>query len=95
MTIELEIEGVSDRAISAAIRRRVQILGRQLDRSEAWRISLVPSEAYAAWDLGIRTASDWHVASFTASVDMLPDIIEQRVRAHLVVAAPDASSMGK
>lgn len=94
MTIEVEIEGVSDRAVSGAIRNRVRLLGRRANRSEEWRVSLVPSEANTAWDLGIRTASGWHVASFTAPVEMLPDIVEQRVRAQLVVPAADASATG-
>ena len=65
MSIDLEIEGVSDRAVTEAIRKRVRLLRHHPD-PEDWRVRLVRSENEAEWDLGIRTASGWHVASFTA-----------------------------
>ena len=97
MNIELEIEGVSDRAVTGAIRKRVRVFGQQvdrLDRPEDWRVRLVPSESEAEWDLGIRTASGWHVTSFTAPAQQLADIVEQRLRAQLAVTAGDASAGG-
>ena len=89
MSIELEIEGVSDRAVTEAIRKRVRLLRHHPDR-----VRLVPSESEAEWDLGIRTASGWHVASFTAPAQRLADIVEQRLRAQLAVTAGDASAGG-
>ena len=93
MRIELEIEGVSDRAVTEAIRKRVRLLRHHPD-PEDWRVRLVPSESEAEWDLGIRTASGWHVASFTAPAQRLADIVEQRLRAQLAVTAGDASAGG-
>ena len=75
MNIDLEIEGIPDRTVTAAIRKRVRMLGRQLDRSEDWRVRLVPSETQAEWDLGIRTSSGWHVSSFTTPGRRLADIV--------------------
>lgn len=94
MNIELEIEGVSDRAVSAAIHKRVRMLGQHLRGSGDWRVRLVPSETQAEWDLGIRTASGWQVASFTAPVQRLADIVEERLRAQLAVTAAEASASG-
>ena len=88
MNIELEIEGVSDRAVTGAIRKRVRTLGQHIDRSDDWRVRLVPSETRAEWDLGIRTASGWHIASFTAPPQRLADIVEQRLRVQLAAEAP-------
>jgi hypothetical protein len=95
MNIELEIEGVSDRVVTGAIRKRVRMLGQHLDRSEDWRVRLVPSETQAEWDLGIRTSSGWRVASFTAPIQQLADIVEQHVRVQLAESAAEASASGK
>jgi hypothetical protein len=94
MNIELEIEGVSDRAVIEAIRKRVRVFGHQVDRSEDWRVRLVQSETRAEWDLGIRTASGWHVAAFTAPVQRLADIVEHRLRVQLAVTAAEGSTGG-
>ena len=95
MHIELEIEGVSDRAVTGAIHKRVRMIGQRIGRSEDWRIRLVPSEARAEWDLGIRTASGWHIASFSAPDQRLADIVEQRLRVQLAVSAAEVSAHGK
>lgn len=87
MNIELEIDGVSDHAVTEAIRERVRALGKHVDRSEDWRVRLVPSETHAEWDLGIRTASGWHVEWFAAPIQQLADIVEQRLREQLALAA--------
>jgi hypothetical protein len=92
MNIELEIEGVSDRAVTEAIRKRVRSLRHHPD-PEDWRVRLVRSENEAEWDLGIRTASGWHV-TFMAPAQRLADIVEQRLRAQLAVTAGDASAGG-
>lgn len=90
MNIELEIEGVSDRAVIGAIRKKVRMLSQHTDRSEDWRVKLGPSEARAEWDLGIRTPSGWHLASFHAPVERLADIVVQRLRAQLSLSPIDA-----
>jgi hypothetical protein len=91
VNIELEIEGVADRGIADAIRKRVRTLGRHIDRSGECRVTLVPSETRAVWDLGIRAASRWHVASFIAPMEQLPDIVDQTLRERLVVLAFDGA----
>ena len=95
MNIELEIEGVSDRAIADAIRKRVRTLSQRIDATSEWRVKLGPSETRGQWDLGIRAASRWHVDSFTASVEHLPDIVERTLRERLVLLVSDASATGK
>ena len=44
MNIELEIEGVPDRGVTEAIRKRVRLLRHHPD-PEDWRVRLVPSES--------------------------------------------------
>ena len=95
MSIELEIEGVADRAVTGAIRKKVRMLSQRTDRSEDWRVRLVPSEARAEWDLGIRTPSGWHLASFTAPVERLADVIAERLRAQLALSGVTASPAEK
>ena len=95
MNIELEIEGVSDRVVVGAIRKRVRMLARYIDGSEDWRVRLVPSSSRAEWDLGIRTRSGWHIAWFAAPVQRLADLVEQRLREQLAVSAAEASADGK
>ena len=44
MPIELEIEGVPDRAIVAAIRKTVRAVGREIERRDQRRVTISPSE---------------------------------------------------
>ena len=77
VNIDLVIEGVPNRAIVTAIRKRVRAFGRRFPRSGDCRVSLGPSEVRGEWDLGIRGALQWHLASFAAPVDGLPDVVER------------------
>ena len=95
MNIDVEIEGVSDRAVVRAIRTRVRMLARYIDGSEDWRVRLCPSATRAEWDLGIRTRFGWHIAWFAAPVQRLADIVEQRLRVQLAVSAAEVSADGK
>src|SRR6059058_1418254 len=89
--IELEIEGVPDRIIADAIRKRVRLLRRQIDRPGEWRVSIAPSETRGEWDLGVLAPSGWHLTSFTAPVERLPDVVEEQLRGHFVLPASDVS----
>jgi hypothetical protein len=89
MDIELEIEGVSDRTIVDAIRKRVRILGRQFVRPGEWRVTIGPSETRGEWDLGIQTPSERHLDSFTELADRLPDIVEQKLRERFALPVAD------
>jgi len=89
VNIELDIEGVTDRAITVAITKRVRNLGRQIDRPETWRVTLAQSEVRGVWDLGIHTARGWHLASFTSTLALLPDVVERTLRERLTAPMPD------
>jgi len=84
MEIELEIEGVTDRAIADAIRKRVRRLQRQLGRRDDVRVKVAPSETRGTWDLGIQEPSGWHLISLSDPVDRLPDVIDRTLRERLV-----------
>jgi hypothetical protein len=49
MDIALEIEGVFDRGIVKAIRKRVHGLRRQISKLGEWRVTIAPSETRGEW----------------------------------------------
>jgi hypothetical protein len=95
MDIELEIEGVADRRVADAIRRRVRLVRQQFARPGAWRVMISPSERRGEWDLGVRTPSGWHVASSTEPADRLPDVIEQELRERLQFPLTDPAAIAR
>jgi hypothetical protein len=95
LNIELDIDGVPDRAITLAIARRVRKLGRQINRPEDWRVRLAQSEVRDEWDLGIHSASGWRLASFTTPLELLPETVERTLRERLVLPMPDASPLDR
>jgi hypothetical protein len=92
MEIELEIEGVADRAVADAIRKMVRRLGRQLRRPGDLRIRVAASETRGTWDLGIQDASGWHLTSLIEPVDQLPDAIDRTLRERLARPTPAVTS---
>jgi hypothetical protein len=80
MDVELEIEGLSDRRLADAIRRRVRVVRREFARSGEWRVAISPSETRGEWDVGVRTPSEWHLSSFTESIDGLPAFVDHKLR---------------
>ena len=81
MDIELNIEGISDRRIAQAIRKKVRELGRQVRGSGDRRVSIVPSETRGEWDLGFReTPFGWQLVSFAGPAERLPDVVECQLR---------------
>jgi hypothetical protein len=89
--IALAIEGVFDRAIVNAIRKRVRGLRRRMSRPGEWRVTIAPSETRGEWDLGIHGPSGCHLASFMEPVDRLPDAVERILRERLVSHATEAA----
>jgi hypothetical protein len=87
MDIEVQIEGIPDRAVADAIRKRVRRAGRAFARSGEWRITVSPSETRGQWDLGVQEPSARHFASFADAGDRLPDLIERKFREILELAS--------
>ena len=94
MDIELEIEGVPDRTLADAIRERVRMVGQQFARPGEWRVMISPSETRGEWDLGVRAPSGWHLASFTETIDRLPDFIERELRERLRLPVAGTGAAG-
>ena len=88
MNIDVEIEGVSDRAVVRAIRTRVRMLARHIEGPEDWRVRLCPSASRAEWDLGIRTRAGWYIAWFDAPVQRLADVVEQHLQEQVAAQPP-------
>lgn len=86
MPIELEIEGVPDRAIAAAIRKTVLAVSREIEPRDQRRVTISPSETRGEWDLGIQQPSGWLLMSFMAPVERLPDIVGRTLRERLASA---------
>jgi len=81
--IDVQIEGVSDRAAADAIRQRVRRVLRQIAQPGEWQVTVSPSETRGQWDLGMRAPSGWHFAWFTEAIESLPDLIEWKLREFL------------
>src|SRR5207245_6682965 len=90
MDLEVQIEGVSDRTVANAIRKKVRRAGQAFARSGEWRITVSPSETRGQWDLGVQAPSGRHFASFTEANDRLPDLIERKFREILELSSADA-----
>jgi hypothetical protein len=89
MDIEVQIEGVSDRTVADAIRKRIRRVSQAIARPGEWRITVSPSETRGQWDLGVQAPSGRHFASFTEAIDRLPDLIERRFREILELPSPN------
>jgi hypothetical protein len=83
MEIDLEIEGVPNRAVADAIRTTVRGVRRQFGAPDGWRVTIGPSETRGEWDLGIRLPSGWQLVSFSAPLDRLPEVIDRTLRERL------------
>lgn len=92
MDIDLQIEGLPDRRLADAIRRRVRAVRRQFAASGEWHVAVWPSETRGEWDVGVRAATGWHVDSFTDTIDGLPAFVEQRLRKYVQLAGADGST---
>lgn len=80
MDIDLQIEGVVDRRVADAIRRRVRVVRREFARGGEWRVAISPSETRDQWDVGVRGTADWQLTSFAGSLDDLPAFVERSLR---------------
>jgi len=94
MDITLEIEGVPDRRLAEAIRRSVRLVQRQFARSGEWRVTISPSETRGEWDVGVRTPSEWHLNSFTDTIDVLPAFMERTLREYLQLPVTETPAVG-
>jgi hypothetical protein len=80
MDIDLQMEGVIDRHVADAIRRRVRMVRREFATSGEWRVTVWPSETRGEWDVGVRAPSGWRLDSFTDAIDGLPAFVERTLR---------------
>ena len=86
MDLEVVIEGVSDVGVANDIRRRIQKVCKETERSGEWSIMISPSEMRGQWDLGVREPSGRHFVSFPdpERIDQLPALIAVYFRAFCV-----------
>ena len=91
--IDVQIEGVSDRKIADAIRKRIRRVSRTIARPGDWRLTVSPSETRGQWDLGVQAPAGRHFASFTEAIDRLPDLVEQKLREFLELQFSDTHAL--
>jgi len=91
--IDVQIEGVSDRKIADAIRKRIRRVSRTIARPGDWRLTVSPSETRGQWDLGVQAPAGRHFASFTEAIDRLPDLVEQKLREFLELPFSDTHAL--
>jgi hypothetical protein len=92
MDIDLQFEGLPDRRVADAIRRRVRAVRRQFTATGEWQVVVWPSETRGEWDVGVRAPTGWHVDSFTDTIDGLPAFVEQRLRTYVQLPGADGST---
>jgi hypothetical protein len=92
MDIDLRMEGVLDRRVADAIRRRLRMVRRQFATSGEWRVAVCPSEIRGEWDVGVQAPSGWHLNSFTDAIDGLPAFIERTLRGYLQLSNAQANA---
>jgi len=88
MDVDLHVEGVLDRTVADAIRKRVGQVRQIVARPGEWRITISPSETRGQWDLGLQVSSRRHFASFNEPIERLPDLIERKLREFLELPTP-------
>jgi len=83
--LEVVIEGVSDVRVANEIKRKIQQVCKDTERSGDWSIMVSPSEMRGQWDLGVRGPFGRHFASFAdpERVDQLPELVAKQFRAFL------------
>jgi len=93
MDVDLHVEGVLDRTVSEAIRKRVGQLRQISARPGEWRITISPSETRGQWDLGLQVSSKRHFASFNDAIERLPDLVERKLREFLELPSRSVPSV--
>jgi hypothetical protein len=83
MDLEVVVEGVSDVRVANEIKRKIQQVCKEMERTGEWSVMVSPSETRGQWDLGVRGPLGRHFASFSdpERVDQLPELVARQFRA--------------
>lgn len=79
--IDVDIQGVTDPAVTAAIRRTVRHTLGHL--AGAWHVRVSAADGRGHWDLRVRGAFGHHLSCFWASSAGLADVVDRRLLAFL------------
>ena len=90
MDIEVDIEGVTDKALSDAIRLAVRTLGAECAQPGELRLTVSPSETRGQWDLGLRTLEGIVLSSWVDAAEALPKFVERTLRDYLTTRRTNA-----
>lgn len=85
MDLEVVVEGLSDVRVANEVKRKIQQVCKEMERTGEWSVMLSPSEMRGQWDLGVRGPLGRHFASFSdpERVDQLPELVARQLRAFL------------
>jgi hypothetical protein len=85
MDLEVVVEGVSELGVVNEIKRKIQQVCKEMERTGEWSVMVSPSETRGQWDLGVRGPLGRHFASFgdPERVDQLPELVARQFRAFL------------
>ena len=96
MDLDLQIDGVPDRAVADAIVKRVRRVRQLVTEPGEWRVTLTASEhTRGQWDLGVRISATQHFASFNQPINTLPDQIERQLRTFLALPRIAPAAAGR
>ena len=85
MDLEVVVEGVSELGVVNEIKRKIQQVCKEMERTGEWSVMVSPSETRGLWDLGVRGPLGRHFASVSdpERVDQLPELVARQFRAFL------------
>jgi hypothetical protein len=78
--VSIGIEGIDDAAVVAAIERAIREVCRVVPFHGYVVIAVAPSDTRGRWDVAVKSYAGRHVASVSAPLARLPELVADHVR---------------
>jgi hypothetical protein len=78
--VTVAIEGVDDTTVIHELEHRVREACRHARSHGQLTVAVAPADTRGRWDLGVKSPSGRHVASFAAPLARLPDLTIEHLR---------------
>jgi len=78
--VTVAIEGIADPAVAADVQKRIRMVCRAAASRRPLIVAIAPSDTRGRWDLGVKTGTGRHVASFSAPLDRVADVVADHLR---------------
>src|SRR3954447_18065261 len=79
-TVTVAIEGIADAAVAAEVQKRIRMVCRAVPSRRPLIVAIAPSDTRGRWDLGVKSGTGRHVASLSAPLDRVADIVADHLR---------------